>query len=197
MRPAPTRPAMPSTSPRCSVKRCADPARARRPRGSPRRGGAATAGYRSSTRAAHHQAHDLVARRVAAWRRSPALRPSRSTTKRSATCLHLLEEVRDVDDRVALRLEPADQLEQASTSSRPRLLVGSSSTSTRQPTAERARDLDELLLARRQACRPARRAGSRWWPSSAQRRRAAIVAHRAAIERRRTARAPCRARCSP
>ena len=47
---------------------------------------------------------------------------------------------------MALRLEPARSARTALARRRaPRLLVGSSSTSTRQPTGERAGDLDELL----------------------------------------------------
>ena len=91
-----------------------------------------------------------IAARLRRSRPSPALRPSRSTTKRSDTCSHLLDEVRDVHDCQALLLQPADQLEQL-----PHVVVREAARRLVEhehaaAECQRSRDFHELLRRRRQ-----------------------------------------------
>ena len=128
------RPAMPKISPRWSAKdaepgssavtsRMASPRRARRP------------GKQIADGPTDHQRDDVVVRGV--LRRAAAgVAAVTQHDEPIGDALHFLDEVRDVDDRVPLRLEVCGaSANRCSTSARPRLLVGSSSTSTRQPTA--------------------------------------------------------------
>ena len=185
---------MPTISPRCSVNVAAPgitPSSCRI--GSP--ADRALRGYRSSSaRPTISSTMALVL--VAAVGRSPALRPSRSTTKRSETCLHFLDEMRDVDDRVPRAFSRRDQRRTAAARRRgqaARRLVEHQHAAA---DGERARDLDQLLRRRRQLRRPAR-------PGAMSRGRArrarAIAVDRAssAPRRRRTASARRRARCFP
>ena len=128
-------PAMPSTSPRRSSRRRVDrqPARprARARRARPRRACARRAERRWPRRGPPSCAPSRH-RTSPATSPAPTVAPSRSTVKRLATRVHLLEEVRDVEDGRALaRRDRATSANRRSTSAAPRLLVGSSSTSTR------------------------------------------------------------------
>ena len=135
---------MPRTSPRWSVNVAPGCDRSPTPRGSPRRAGEASADRARRRRRPTIRPNDVGGRESAVIP-PPAILPSRSTTNPVGDCLHLFDEVRDVDDRVARAFQPAMRAKSLCVSACARLLVGSSSTSTRQPDGERARDLDELL----------------------------------------------------
>ena len=94
-------------------------------------------------------------------------------------------------------LQPADQLEQRAARRRaPRLLVGSSRTSTRQPMAS-ARAISTSCCAAGDRSPTIASGGMSWWPSSRERRHAPSARHRDRAARRRGAPARRRARCSP
>ena len=141
--------------------------RARADRAAPRAGPPSARRSRRTVRLGHR-------------RRRPPSAPSRSTVNRSATRLHLFEEVRDVDDRLALLAQPgAPAANSASASAWARLLVGSSSTSTRQPTAT-ARAISTICCAAIGSRPPARRGGCA--DGAAPPARAAPLPHRASID---------------
>ena len=153
-------------------------------------------GNRSSTGAPDHHLDDRRRRRVR--RGAAAGVPSVAQDDEAiGDRLHLFDEMRDVDDRVALRLQPAKQREQPLARRRaPRLLVGSSSTSTRQPTASARAISTSCCAAGRQIGRRCASGEISAWPSCASASRGRL-AHRARDRRGRSASAPRRARCSP
>ena len=136
VRPAPIRPAMPRISPRRSVKRRRSRLERRR------RSRIASPGARGAARkqvadvAARPSAPTIVVVRRVGGRAAAGVAAVAQHDEAVGDLLHFLDEVRDVDDRVPLRLAAgASRSNSRRTSSRPRLLVGSSRTSTRQPTA--------------------------------------------------------------
>ena len=149
VRPAPMSPAMPSTSPRWSVKPTA-------PGPIPSTSRIASPAWRARAReevldaAADHQGHDLLARGRAV---GPAARvaPVAQHHEPVGDLFHFLDEVRDVDDGVAVRLQPAHQLEQALDVLAAEAAGGLVEDEDARADGEGAGDLDELLLGHGEA----------------------------------------------
>ena len=152
VRPAPSSPAMPKISPRCSVndagaeplgresleaaaagrRRCARPAR-----------------IQVFERASDHQADNLIAARLGCHAFAGVAAVAQHD-EAVGHLRHLLDEVRDVHDCEALLLEPANQLEQllyVVVREAARRLVEHEHAATE---CQRARDFHELLRRRRQ-----------------------------------------------
>ena len=97
-------------------------------------------------------------RRLVGRRRSSGRRARPQHGDRVGDGEHLVEEVRDVDDRHASRAQTvARRRAGAADSSVVSAAVGSSMTISRGVAGERAQDLDLLLIGDAQRCRPAPR----------------------------------------
>ena len=190
VRPAPTRPAMPRISPRCSVNVAA--ARHRTPSTSSSASPACRGvrGKRSST--SRPTISRTISSGVIVAGPPPTTRPSRKHDDAIADLADLVDEVGDVDDRVAARLEPRDQREQAlgvAAAERAGRLVEHEHAAT---DGDGPRDLDELLIGDGKIARPGVRAEMSGRPSSAS-AAARGRAHARRDRARPTAPVPCRA----
>src|SRR6185436_12448462 len=94
--------------------------------------------------AADHEGHDLLARRArgGAAARVPSIAQHDEAI---GHLLHLFDEVRDVDDGVTVRLEPAHEIEQAPHVRAAQAARGLVEDEDARADGERTRDLDELL----------------------------------------------------